>query len=236
VPTHRSRYVEFSVAFFWTDIRLIGWPENEADDLPDWLWGPDLELAGTLGEVTEEGREFCLRDAKVGRLMRLRTYKGMVAQHWKNLKEDFPFDRDQVDVIMYTNSHYVAYNEDKEGAIPRGKSYKLRHVQPDARGRWTEGRWLNLWWEGEVAEWKIEGISTELNEEGAQLNGIETTNIFLSFHVRGAFKKHNNHSDVSFSLLFLCSIHEFRPNTIIFVPAQMSRKFGYYLSKLLFPM
>ena len=170
-------YVEFSVLLHWTDQRLRGW--EAPDHLPGNLWGPDLELAGTLGEVTEVGCEFCLRDSETGRLKRNRRFKGMVAKYWNNLKQDFPFDLDMITVCLYTNSHYVTYDELKEGVVSKGRTYILRQVQDP-----LEGNWLNLWWNGEVAEWKILGISTMLDEEEEQPDGTATTNFYINFHVR----------------------------------------------------
>lgn len=170
-------YVEFSAHLFWTDRRLIDW--KNPDHLPPNLWGPDLELVGTLGEVTEVGGEFCLRDSKRGRLKRVRSFKAMVAKYWNNLGEDFPFDLDTIDVVAYTNSHYVAYNEEKAGVHPTERTYELRQVE---KGK-GEGSWINLWWNGEVAEWKIHGISTAIDEETAQLDGTKTTKLRISFHV-----------------------------------------------------
>ena len=178
-------YVEFSVIFYWTDPRLIGCAAP--DDLPKCLWGPDLELAGTLGAISEESGGFCLRSSKTGRLKRVRIFKGMVAKYWNNLKEDFPFDLDTIQVIAYTNSHYVLYDESKAGAVPRGRTYRLRPVSAensrDPDDPAEEGSWLNLWWSGEVAEWTIYGISTELDEQDQQDDGSATTNLIISFHV-----------------------------------------------------
>eukprot|EP01043_Picozoa_sp_COSAG02_P066683 COSAG02_NODE_10459_length_1937_cov_1.833515_2_plen_164_part_00 len=156
---------------------------------PPSLWGPDLELAGTLGEMSEESGGFCLRNSETGRLKRVRIFKGMVAKYWSNLRADFPFDLDTIQVIAYTNSHYVLYDESKSGAAPRGRTYRLRPVSArtslalDDPAEEHEGSWLNLWWSGEVAEWKIYGVSTELDEQAPQDDGSETTNLIISFHV-----------------------------------------------------
>jgi hypothetical protein len=129
--------------------------------------------------VTETGEEFALRDAATGRLKRIRKFKGTVAKHWKNLRADFPFDVDAVGLYMYSNSHYVSYDEEKKGAVQGAKAYRLHQVRQGAK----EGRWITLWWNGAVAEWQIDGISTQLCEEAPQDDGTETTALLLNFHV-----------------------------------------------------
>jgi hypothetical protein len=61
-----TAFVETLAVFYWTDPRIIGWPEDT--ELPPRLWGPKLVLGNALGDLLEGDRGFMLHNPTIGRL------------------------------------------------------------------------------------------------------------------------------------------------------------------------
>lgn len=46
-----------------------------------------------------------------------------------------------------------------------------------------EGKWISMFWDGELNEWLLHGISTRTVTHAANPGGLEQTEAFLSFHL-----------------------------------------------------
>ena len=92
---------------------------------------------------------------------------------------DFPFDVDDLDLRFETTSNWETLDGCRSGNLPGKRSYRLRPVQPDRK----EGHWLMLgadW--SPISEWRLHGVSTELNELPPDPQGREWTTLNLRFH------------------------------------------------------
>ena len=172
-----TAFVNFGIVCYWTDSRLIDWPEGTA--LPPELWGPHLMLLNALAGLQEVESSFDLVNRDTGRLKRGREFKGTVDINM-DLRA-FPFDMGSIEMLFYSASHWLSLNGEKQCSGSRatsGKTYRLRQVCEE-----DEGKWLNFLWSGAIPEWTLHGVSTKIVEKIANPQGQEHTNVPVSFHV-----------------------------------------------------
>ena len=177
-------FIKMGVVFYWTDPRLERWTAggDHGRRLPPKLWGPTLVL-GNGKDVTCEHFDFSLVKPweGTGRLKRVINWSGTIANPMS--LRNFPFDIDDVAVNFYSNSHYVTLDFEESNGLSSGRSYHLhpiRGLDPAAE----EGSWLSLFWDGEMHEWLLHGISTRVVAHPPKSRGsLEQTEVFLSFHL-----------------------------------------------------
>ena len=91
---------------------------------------------------------------------------------------DFPFDMDDIKVKFRTYSSWSTFDGESWGSCPKGKTYRLRQIREKG-----EGRWLDMYWSGRIAEWKLQDVPTAITEQPQNVLGLEATEITLSLHV-----------------------------------------------------
>jgi hypothetical protein len=161
-----TAYVSVNITTYWTDPRLVGWPQGA--ELPARLWGPKLDLKNALGDLQETDYTFMLKDPTTGRMKRDRGYTGTLDNPMD--MQNFPLDMDKIELKFATNGTYVTYDGERSGqTMANGKGYQLRQVLQEA----GEGEWLRLNWSGQIGEWTLHGVSTM----------IDGGHFLLSFHV-----------------------------------------------------
>lgn len=167
--------VKLYTVYYWTDRRLVGWSKP----LPAALWGPVLELTNAMDLKDDSDGEFTLVDADTGRLTRGRKTSGLVSMD-PDMEElrAFPFDLDQVPLVFGTWSSWKSLNGERSGTAPKGKTYRLRQVSNP-----LEGDWLSIGWSGQIAEWEMHGISSNVAEAPPAGAGYELTTVSINFHV-----------------------------------------------------
>ena len=173
-----TAFVNFGIVCYWTDSRLIDWPEGTA--LPPELWGPHLMLLNARADLQEVESSFDLVNRDNGRLKRGREFKGTVDINM-DLRA-FPFDMGSIELLFYSASHWLSLNGEKHCSGSRaasGKTYRLRQVCEEN----NEGKWLNFLWNGTIPEWTLHGVSTKIVEKIPNPQGQEHTNVPVSFHV-----------------------------------------------------
>ena len=165
--------VRIDVITYWTDPRLKGWEKGEP--LPELLWGPRLRVKG--GEVSEEvDNSFNLVNHATGRCKRSRGYV-ILLDNKMDLRE-FPFDMDDIELLFLTTSDWCSYNNKRLGSVASGKkTYRIRPVQEK-----REGDWLTMYWPGDLSEFDLLGVSTEIKELPKTPSGVENTHLFVAFH------------------------------------------------------
>ena len=57
-----------------------------------------------------------------------------------------------------------------------------RNVPPQGLDE-GEGKWLGMFWDGELDEWLLHGISTKTVAHGNPDDGLQQTEAFVSFHL-----------------------------------------------------
>jgi hypothetical protein len=169
-----TAFVTIMTTMYWTDKRLVGWPESAT--LPAKLWGPTLGIKNALGDMQEKSVTFVLVDPETGRLKRTHIYTGSV-DNPMDLRS-FPFDMDTIEVKFVTLSNWLTLDGERYGTLPKGKSYQLRQVQESG-----EGHWLNFRWSGQINEWALHGVSTVIKELPPDATGNEFTAVNVNFHV-----------------------------------------------------
>lgn len=171
-----TAFADVELCFYWTDTRLIGWPEDT--EPPPKLWGPAMYLDNKLGDIQESGDGFMISDPTTGRVSRAWRYVGTV-DNPMDLR-NFPFDMDQIDLQFCTLSNWTSFDGERCGqARPHaGRAYRLRQIQRNG-----EGKWLKMYWSGHIAEWKLHGVSTAITEQPVSASGFEETTMQLGFHV-----------------------------------------------------
>jgi hypothetical protein len=168
----RTTTVSIVVVFFWTDPRLVGW--DVAKQLPHDLWGPYLVVENGSCEWSQN--TFALLDPASGRLKRGTTYSGDVETLL--CLRDFPFDVDRVDLAFSCMSHWRTLDGEQVANCPRGRTYRLRPTRQKG-----EGKWLGLYFSSFVPEWQLLGVSTVVDEQPTNANGVDLTQVSFSFHV-----------------------------------------------------
>ena len=168
-----SAWVMFKIIFYWTDLRLAGW---EQDDLPGKLWGPVLTLENGLSDFTMDQEQFVVSNRNTGRMKRLLKYCGFVDNPMDLAR--FPFDLDELDLQFNSNSTFWSFDRERFSSLTKGRTYRLRQIREPG-----EGEWLVRYWDGKVQEWDLLGVSTLINERPPNAFGAETTYVTLSFHV-----------------------------------------------------
>ena len=168
----RTATVSINVVFFWTDPRLVGW--DKAKNLPPDLWGPYLAVENGSCEWSQN--TFALLDPARGRLKRGTVYLGCVETLMS--LHDFPFDVDRVDLQFSCMSHWRSLDGEQLANTPRGRTYRLRPTREKG-----EGKWLGLYFSSFVPEWRLLGVSTIVDEQPTNANGVDLTQVSFSFHV-----------------------------------------------------
>ena len=170
--------VHLGVVFYWTDSRLVGWKHPI---LPPTLWGPEMQMRGTVGPETKPvDEQFVLADASEGRLKRIVHYRGSIELNME-LKA-FPFDVQQLRIQLETISHWRQLDGTRRGSLPRGYSYI---VQPVSRAE--EGQLLWLHWDGTIFEWLFHSYSMQLSRS-INPAGFTATRFELTLHVYRKFE------------------------------------------------
>ena len=170
-----TAFIKLDVVLYWTDPRMIGWPEDHAD-LPPKLWGPTMELVNALGDMQNESLVFSVVDAKTGRMKRAFGFTGVI-ENPMNLR-DFPFDMDDITIMFATRSHWSTFDGETGGDVAKGMTYRLRQIREE-----VEGKWLDLSWSGRIGECELHGVSTRVDELSTSAQGQDQTDVVLSFHV-----------------------------------------------------
>ncbi|GMH92329.1 hypothetical protein TrVE_jg2597 [Triparma verrucosa] len=165
--------IEIFFVCYWTDQRLIGY--NMDAELPPKLWGPRMEIMGL--EMDESHGEFGLVDPGTGRCKRGRLYKGVIGMEM-NLSS-FPFDQNSIDVRFFTSSTWMSYDEGSSGMPATTATYTIRSVEEGAR----EGNWCTLDWSTKVHEFRLHGLSTNIEEQSTDSNGAQMNYVNISFHL-----------------------------------------------------
>ena len=169
-----TTYAHVSTVLYWNDPRLVGWPEGKP--LPPALWGPMLKLDNALADFQSYDIGFVLVNADTGRLKRSRHYRGTVDNPME--LHAFPFDLDNVEFSLKTTSTWESLDGTRGGGLAKGKSYRLRqNREPD------ETDWVTMLWNGQVAEWELHGVSTDIYERPANKSGSENTMVSINFHL-----------------------------------------------------
>jgi hypothetical protein len=140
-------YVKIGVIARWYDQRMIGRRE-----VPDKLWGPYVRLSNEL-DIRVTQVVFDIEDSATGLMKRLLIYTGLVKNSMT--LSDFPVDISFVELIFRTSSDYMTCDFKRSGARATGQTYQLWWPD-DAAQR------IRVRWPGDVHEWELIGISTEL--------------------------------------------------------------------------
>ena len=167
--------VGIAAIYYWTDSRLEGWPEDE--ELPPSLWGPCFYVSNAKQRNSDKPYQemFALVNADSGRLKRTLTYSTTVDNPMQ--LQDFPFDLDWIDVNFKTYSNFMTYDRERHGQVPKGKTYRVRQIQEEGEGKWLA---VNM---GDITEWQLHGISTNIEEAPRKLQGSEPTLVPITFHL-----------------------------------------------------
>jgi hypothetical protein len=169
-----TAHVKIAVIYYWTDSRLAGWEKGKP--LPPKLWGPALILTNSLGDVAQADDAFELVDSATGRLKRSHLYDGTI-DNPMDLR-DFPFDLDDIELEFRTTSNWESLDSSVKGAAVVGKTYQLCQICVPG-----EGDWLKMFWSGRIAEFEMQGISSQIHETEISSSGTENTTVTLSVHI-----------------------------------------------------
>lgn len=186
-------FVKLRVYYYWTDPRLADWGQSKKwatakravgvnrnghfiTRLPDLVWGPQFNLANSIGDMKVTQDEFTLIGRAEGRLRRVHVYEGRVDNDMD--LTDFPFDIDDVTVQFTSQSRWSTMDGSFSGRAAGVQTYKVRRVcRPD------EGHVVSLSMRTDSFEFKMHGISTSVTETPAVREGEVMTLIDVDFVV-----------------------------------------------------
>lgn len=164
------------VIMYWNDSRLIGWE----GDLPIKLWTPRVTWENPLLVTVDRFDTPILSDPKTGRLKLMQTIGGIVSNPMQ--LESFPFDLD--DIIMSFESGYMfrAADNSTVAAVTEGHLYTVRKIRKSG-----EGKWINPYFHGHIAEWTLHGVSTVIENYVDPADGLGMADLHIAVHIsRGA--------------------------------------------------
>ena len=179
-----TAFVQFDITLHWTDSRLANWTDGV--DLPPRLWTPRFNWHNTVSHKSDflAPAILGLKRKHLGNKGRLRLRQSLsgIVKNPMDLRA-FPFDVDDVECGLRTGIHSRLADGTNETVCNSGRLYVARKIQDP-----NEGSWLNVGqYSGEVDEWTLFGVSTEIDHQKANSQGQQKTEVRLSFHVaRGA--------------------------------------------------
>ena len=116
-----------------------------------------LKLKNALGDLLEADTEFQLVNDD-GRMKRARNYTGSIDNPMQ--LEDFPFDCDVIELIFESWSWWMSFDNEWSGAPAEGQEQRWSRI---VTGK-NEGSFLDLRWDGRIAEWDLHGVSSRIEE------------------------------------------------------------------------
>jgi hypothetical protein len=172
-------HIHIGVVFMWADPRLSNW--SEANNLPANLWGPSVVLSNAK-TIEENQFDFSLVRPweQTGRLKRVLNFIGTITNPM-DLK-NFPFDIDDIVIRFFSNSNFESLSGHIKGSKNSGSTYMLRPIY-DAPDELHGGKWISMWFDGEISEWRLHGVSTKFQFRPSSTRGLEQSEVFLNFHV-----------------------------------------------------
>jgi len=114
--------VKFGVVMWWIDERIKELNLGRGGTLPKNMWGPKLRVHNGI-DLAERQIVFDVEDMDRCKIKRLITYTGTVENAMQ--LEDFPFDLDDLDIILRTSSDFMTKDGEISGALPAGQIYRL---------------------------------------------------------------------------------------------------------------
>jgi len=167
--------VTLDIVMYWTDSRLVGW----GGDLPLKLWTPRVTWENPLQVHHSSFDSPALSNAKTGRLKMMQHIGGVVSNPMQ-LKA-FPFDIDSILLSFETGFIFRAADDSTVGAVTTGGLYTMRKIREPG-----EGKWIDPYFHGHVAEWTLHGVSTAV-EHCTDDKGLHFTDLHIGVHIsRGA--------------------------------------------------
>lgn len=172
-----SASVAFYLVFYWTDTRLIDWPNR--DHLPPKLWTPFVVWRNYLERSDDVFENPNLSDPASGRVHMRQNIQGKLDNPMS--LASFPFDADAVSIKLWSGIQYRTADGNTSGQQPRGPLYTVRPV--DMSTGVQEGNFLRPDFHAKISEWRLHGMSTRFDNIGPLASGVEPTELIISFHL-----------------------------------------------------
>jgi hypothetical protein len=172
-----SATVAFYLVFYWTDTRLIDWPNR--DHLPPKLWTPYVVWRNYLEKADDVFDNPNLSDPATGRVHMRQNIRGKLDNPMS--LTSFPFDADSVSIKLWSGIQYRTADGNNAGQQPRGPLYTIRPV--DMSPGVQEGNFLRPDFHANISEWTLHGMSTKFEQIGPLASGVEPTEFTISFHL-----------------------------------------------------
>jgi hypothetical protein len=166
-------HVSLQVIFYWNDERLVDYKQTL---LPPKLWCPGVYPLNFIGNHREKVVEVQIVHDATGRLKKIFQFDGMVDS--KMDLTHFPLDFQEIGIFLEVDGPWRTLDGTVQQFEREGRAYRARPVKEAG-----EGKWITMWWDGDISEWILHGISTGMSEMPKSAQGQTFSKIEITAHI-----------------------------------------------------